>query len=161
VRRAGRRPAGYVTATPGVDSFDDPGIFVELPEVNRIRERVASWRAAGYAGVTGTTKRLLEHWRDPERGAGQRFFFCQLEAIETLIWLAEAPAAERQGVEIPSDGGPFARLCVKLATGAGKTVVMAMAIAWHVLNKVADPQDKRFAKHVFVIAPGLTVRSRL
>jgi type III restriction enzyme len=160
-RRAGRRPAGYVMATPGVDSFDDPGIFVELPEVNRIRERVAAWRAAGWPGVTGTTKRLLEHWRDPQRGDGQRFFFCQLEAIETLIWGVEAPAAERQGIEIGSDGGPFARLCVKLATGTGKTVVMAMAIAWHVLNKVADPQDKRFARHVFVVAPGLTVRSRL
>ena len=48
-----------------------------------------------------------------------------------------------------------------MATGSGKTVVMAMAIAWHVLNKVADPQDKRFAKHVLVVAPGLTVRNRL
>jgi type III restriction enzyme len=161
VLRPGRRPAGYVMATPGKETFDDPGIFVELPLVNRIRERVAAWRAAGYAGVTGTTKRLLDHWRDPERGENQRFFFCQLEAIETLVWLAEAPAAERQGTLIPGDGGPFARLCVKLATGTGKTVVMAMAIAWHVLNKVADPQDRRFAKHVFVVAPGLTVRSRL
>lgn len=147
-------------ATPGKETFDDPGIFVELPVVNRIRERVATWRAAGHPAVTGTTKRLLEHWRDPERQE-QRFFFCQLEAIETLIWLAEAPAAERQGIEVEGDGGAFARLCVKLATGAGKTVVMAMAIAWHVLNKVADPQDKRFAKHVLVVAPGLTVRSRL
>jgi len=161
VRRPGRRPAGYVMATPGVDSFDDPGIFVELPEVNRVRERVAAWRAARWPGVTGTTKRLLEHWRDPQRGDGQRFFFCQLEAIETLIWTIEAPASERQGIEFAGDGGPFARLCVKLATGTGKTVVMAMAIAWHVLNKVADPQDKRFAKHVLVVAPGLTVRSRL
>lgn len=58
--------------------------------------------------------------------------------------------------------GAFSRLlCVKLATGTGKTVVMAMAIAWHVLNKVADPQDRRFARHVLVVAPGLTVKSRL
>ena len=159
--RDGRRPAGYVIATPGQDSFDDPGIFVELPEVNRVRERVAAWRAADYPGVTGTTKRLLEHWRSPEREEGQRLFFCQLEAAETLIWWTEAPAAERQGIELAGDGGAFARLCVKLATGTGKTVVMAMAIAWQVLNKVADPQDRRFAKHVFVVAPGLTVRSRL
>ena len=160
VKREGRRPAGFVRATPGKETFDDPGIFVELPVVNRIRERVAAWRAAGHPGVTGTTKRLLEHWRDPERKE-PRFFFCQLEAIETLIWLAEAPAADRQGIELDGDGGAIARLCVKLATGTGKTVVMAMAIAWHVLNKVADPQDRRFAKHVFVVAPGLTVRSRL
>lgn len=161
VLRDGRRPAGYVMATPGQDSFDDPGIFVELPQVNRIRERVAAWRAAGYPGVTGTTQRLLEHWRSPEREEGQRFFFCQLEAAETLIWLTEAPAADRQGIELAGDGGDFARLCVKLATGTGKTVVMAMVIAWQVLNKVVDPQDRRFAKHVFVVAPGLTVRSRL
>jgi len=160
VKREGRRPAGFVRATPGKETFDDPGIFVELPVVNRIRERVAAWRAAGHPGITGTTKRLLEHWRDPERKE-PRFFFCQLEAIETLIWLTEAPAADRQGIELEGDGGAIARLCVKLATGTGKTVVMAMAIAWHVLNKIADPQDRRFAKHVFVVAPGLTVRSRL
>ena len=159
VRADGRRSAGYVMATPGKESFDDPGIFVDLPQVNRIRARVAAWQAAGYPGVTSATKRLLDHWRDPERE--QKLFFCQLEAIETLIWLSEAPAADRQGIDVEGDGGPFTRLCVKLATGTGKTVVMAMAIAWHVLNKVADPQDKRFAKHVFVVAPGLTVRNRL
>ncbi len=156
---AGRRPAGYVTASPGKASFDDPGIFVQLETVNRIRERVSAWRAAGYPGVTGTTQRLLDHWRDPERE--RRFFFCQLEAIETLIWLTEAPAADRQGIELGSDGGEFLRQCVKLATGTGKTIVIGMAIAWHILNKVADPKDRRFAKHVLVVAPGLTVRNRL
>lgn len=146
-------------ATPGVDSYDDPGITVPLKLANQIRERIAAWRAAGHPGVTGTTKRLLDHWRDDERS--QPFFFCQLEAAETLIWLTEGPPADRQGIEIPGDGGPFERLCAKMATGSGKTVVMAMAIAWHVLNKVADPQDKRFSKHVLAVAPGLTVRNRL
>jgi type III restriction enzyme len=162
-KRAGRRPAGYVIATPGIDSqkYDDPGQFIELPEVNRIRPRVAAWRAAGYPGVTGTTKRLLDHWRDPDRDPQKRFFFCQLEAAETLIWLAEAPAAETQGIDLAGDGGPFPRLCAKMATGSGKTVVMAMAIAWHVLNKVASPQDRRFSRHVLVVAPGLTVKNRL
>ncbi len=155
----GRRPAGYVVATPGSRSFDDPGIFVEIPLVNQIRPRVKAWREAGYPGVTSITKRLLEHWRDPERE--QRLFFCQLEAIETLIWLTEAPAAERVGIDIPGDGGPFVRQCCKMATGSGKTVVMAMAIAWHILNKVANPQDARFSKNVLVIAPGLTVKKRL
>ena len=142
-------------------AFDDPGVFVEIPLVNRIRPRVKAWRDAGYPGVTGVTKRLLEHWNDPEEFESRRFFFCQLEAAETLIWLTEAPAAERVGVELPSDGGTFARLCAKMATGAGKTVVMAMVIAWHVLNKATYPQDPRFARHVLVIAPGLTVKSRL
>ncbi len=155
----GRRPAGYVVASGESRGFDDPGVFREIPLVNRIRERVKAWRAAGYAGVTGITKRLLEHWRDPEEFESRRFFFCQLEAAETLIWLIEAPPVERVGIDIPSDGGAFTRLCAKMATGSGKTVVMA--IAWHVLNKVANPRDARFAKNVLGIAPGLTVRSRL
>jgi len=157
----GRRPAGYVVASGDSRAFDDPGIFVEIPLVNRIRPRVKAWREAGYPGVTSITKRLLEHWRDPEEFERRRFFFCQLEAIETLIWLTEAPAAERVGIEIPGDGGAFARRCCKMATGTGKTIVMAMVIAWHILNKVANPQDARFSKNVLVIAPGLTVKKRL
>lgn len=157
----GRRPAGYVKATERSRSFDDPGVFVELPLVNQIRPRVKAWAASGYPGVTGITKRLLEHWRDSEERESRRFFFCQLEAIETLIWLTEAPPSETQGIIVPGDGGPFQRLCNKMATGSGKTLVMAMAIAWQILNKVSYPQDKRFSKNVFVVAPGLTVKSRL
>ena len=158
----GRRPAGYVVASGrGSGAFDDPGLFREIPLVNRIRKRVEAWRAAGYPGVTGITKRLLEHWHDPEEFESRRFFFCQLEAAETLIWLTEAQPVERVGVDIPSDGGAFTRLCAKMATGSGKTVVMAMVIAWHVLNKVTNPRDARFAKNILVVAPGLTVRSRL
>jgi type III restriction enzyme len=156
----GRRPAGYVIASQSSKAFDDPGIFVPIPLVNQIRPRVKAWREAGYAGVTGITKRLLEHWNNPDEREHQ-FFFCQLEAIETLIWLAEAPASEKVGIDIPSDGGAFGRLCSKMATGSGKTIVMAMLIAWQVVNKVTYPQDARFSKHVFVIAPGLTVKSRL
>lgn len=158
---AGRRPAGYVVASGDSKAIDDPGIFVEIPLVNQIRPRVTAWRVAGYPGVSSITKRLLEHWRDPEEFDGRRFFFCQLEAVETLIWLTEAPAADRVGIEIPGDGGAFARQCCKMATGTGKTIVMAMVIGWQVLNKVASPQDTRFAKNVLVIAPGLTVKSRL
>ena len=157
----GRRRAGYVIASEGSRSFDDPGHFVEIPLVKLIRPRVRAWREAGYPGVTGITKRLLEHWTNPEEFDNRRLFFCQLEAAETLIWLAEAPAADKVGVEPQSDGGPFQRLCAKMATGSGKTVVMAMVIAWHILNKVTYPQDARFARNVLIIAPGLTVKSRL
>ena len=101
----GRRSAGYVVASPDSKAFDDPGIFVEIPLVNQIRPRVKAWREVGYPGVSSITKRLLEHWRDPEEFDSRRFFFCQLEAIETIIWLTESPAAERVGIEIPSDGG--------------------------------------------------------
>ncbi len=160
-RKNGRRPAGYVVASESSKSFDDPGVFIELPLVNQIRPRVRAWREAGYPGASGITQRLLEHWRNPEERDYRRFFFCQLEAIETLMWLAEASPADRQGIVVPGDGGPFVRLCSKMATGSGKTIVMAMLIAWHVLNKVTYPQDKRFSKHVFIVAPGLTVKSRL
>src|SRR5713226_2822953 len=119
----GRRPAGYIRASEHSKAFDDAGIFVELPLVNQIRSRVDPWRDAGYPGVTGITKRLLEHWRDPEqRDAGHRLFFCSLEAVETLIWLTEGPPADHQGIEIPGDGGEFRRVCSKLATGSAKTI---------------------------------------
>ena len=163
-RKEGRRPAGYVIASESSKAFDDPGIFIEIPLVNKIRQRVKAWRehpTNPYAGVTGITKRLLEHWHNPEERENRRLFFCQLEAIETIIWLAEAPDSEKVGVEIPSDGGPFQRICSKMATGSGKTIVMAMLIAWQILNKVTYPQDPRFSKNVFVVAPGLTVKSRL
>lgn len=161
-REPGRRPAGYVRASEASKSFDDPGEFIELPLVNQIRPRVKAWREADYPGATGITKRLLKHWRDREqRESFRRFFFCQLEAIETLMWLAESPESERVGIKIPGDGGPFTRLCAKMATGSGKTILMSMLIAWQVLNKVTYPQDKRFSKNILVIAPGLTVRNRL
>lgn len=161
-RKQGRRPAGYVRASESSKSFDDPGEFIELPLVNKIRPRVKAWREADYPGASGITKRLLKHWWDAEqRESNRRLFFCQLEAIETLIWLVEASASERVGIEIPSDGGEFTRLCSKMATGSGKTILMAMLIAWQVLNKVTYPQDKRFSKNILIIAPGLTVKSRL
>jgi len=159
-REPGRRPAGYLVATPNSRDFDDPGVFVPIELANEIRKRVGRWRAAGYPGSSGMTRRLLAHWAAREAG-DTRFFFCQLEAAETLIWLTEAAASEKTGIVIPSDGGAFERLCAKMATGTGKTVVMAMVIAWHILNKVAAPQNPRFSKNIFIVAPGLTVKSRL
>src|SRR3989304_9092240 len=91
-RKDGRRPAGYVVASESSRAFDDPGMFIEIPLVNTIRPRIKAWRehpTNPYAGVTGISKRLLEHWNNPEERTHKRFFFCQLEAIETLIWLVE------------------------------------------------------------------------
>jgi len=164
IREPERRKAGYIRASEKSRSFDDPGVFMELPLVNQIRPRVKAWRGrdGDYPGASGITKRLLQHWRDTEqRDSNRRFFFCQLEAIETLMWLIEAPASERVGIDVKGDGGPFARLCCKMATGSGKTILMAMLIAWQVLNKVTYPQDKRFSKNILLIAPGLTVKNRL
>jgi type III restriction enzyme len=155
----GRRPAGYLIASESSRSFDDPGTFVELPLVNKIRPRVDKWREEGYPGVSSITKDLLEHWCNPERET--KFFFCQIEAIETLIWLFETADSDKQGIDIPGDGSAFQRLCSKMATGSGKTIVMAMLIAWQILNKVTYPTNPRFSKNILVVAPGLTVKSRL
>lgn len=160
VREPGRRPAGYFIAGQGSNQYNDIGQFIELPLVNKIRPRVNAWRESGYLGATGITRRLLEHWNDKSARQYQ-FFYCQMDAIETLIWLTEAPASEKVGIIIPNDGGAFQRICTKLCTGGGKTTVMAMLIAWMICNKVTYPQDRRFSKNIFIVAPGLTVKNRL
>ena len=156
----GRRSAGYLVASKDSQVYDDPGEFRELELVNRIRNRVDAWKNNNYPGITGVTKRLLEHWKNPNIRVN-KFFFCQIEAIETLIWLVEAPSNEKQGIIIPSDGGLFERVCCKMATGSGKTMVMGMLIAWQVLNKITYPKDTRFSKNILVMSPGLTVKRRL
>jgi type III restriction enzyme len=152
----GRRPAGYEI----VDTRTNTRRVEELELVNRIRPRVDEWRAANYPGVTSVTRRLLEHWHDRE-ARQYPFYFCQLEAIETLIWWVEAPAEYKQGIYLPGDGGPWERVCNKMATGAGKTTVMGLIIAWQVLNALTYPKRKEFSSAIFIVAPGLTVKERL
>ncbi len=156
----GRRQAGYLVASKDSQVYDDPGEFREIQLINRIRDRVSIWKNNNYPGITGISKRLLEHWKNPNIREN-KFFFCQIEAIETLIWVVEAPISEKQGINIPSDGGLFERVCCKMATGSGKTIVMGMLIAWQVLNKVTYPKDARFSKNILVMSPGLTVKRRL
>jgi type III restriction enzyme len=156
----GRRPAGYYlrprTRQAQLAVFEEE--FVPLDPVNAIRERVKAWRERGYPGITPITRQLLSHWNNPERE--RKLFFCQREAAETLIWLIEAPPAEKQGLAIPKDNG-LARYISKMATASGKTVVMGMVIAWQVLNKLANPQDRRFSDAVLLVCPNLTIRERL
>ena len=134
--------------------------------VNQVRDRVDVWRKQRYPHVTPTTRRLLEHWSDPERD--NPILFAQREAAETAIYLAEA--AQKAGdAWIRNDLNEtnaacnlgLHRVALKMATGAGKTVVMAMLIAWQTLNKVTQPNDARFAKRFLAITPGLTIRDRL
>jgi type III restriction enzyme len=155
--REDRRPAGYEI----FDTRHNTLRTEELALVNTIRKRVGQWRGAEYPGVTTVTRRLLEHWHD--QSARQfPFYFCQLEAIETLIWCVEGAAEYRQGIAIPGDGGAWQRLCNKMATGTGKTTVMAMIIAWQALNALTYPKrTKDFSRAVFIVAPGLTVKERL
>ena len=153
----GRRPAGYEI----FDTRNNTRRMEPLDQVNRIRERVDAWRAAYYPGVTSVTRSLLAHWHD-QSARQHPFYFCQLEAIETLIWHVEAPVDFRQGIFVPGDGGLWERVCNKMATGAGKTAVMAMIIAWQVLNSLTYPKRNRdFSRTIFIVAPGLTVKERL
>lgn len=134
--------------------------------INRVRGRVALWRKGGYVGITGTTRRLLELWMRPERE--RPLFFCQIEALETAIYITEV--AHKYGDDwIANDlrrgnaeANPLLqRVAFKMATGSGKTVVMAMLIAWHALNKMANRQDARFSDSFLVVTPGITIRDRL
>ena len=166
--RSGRRPAAYEL----YDTRTNTRRVEKLERVNAIRERLDSWRDAGWLGVTSVTRQLLEHWRargewdsDEKRwNGGPRqypLYFCQLEAIEALIWWLEAPQDFKQGIFLPGDGGPWERICSKMATGSGKTSLMALIITWQSLNAIHYPKDARYSKAVLIVTPGLTVKSRL
>jgi len=136
--------------------------------INQMRERVAVWRNGGYQGITNTTRRLLEYWQRSDRDPTQRLFFCQVEALETIIYVTEV--ARRYGdawientLREANEGANPAlyRIAFKMATGSGKTVVMAMLIAWHLLNKLDRPQDDRFTDTFLIVTPGITIKDRL
>ncbi len=134
--------------------------------INKVRGRVAIWRQGGYLGITNTTRRLLEYWQRPERE--RRLFFCQIEALETAIYITEVARKysdawiENQLREANASSNPLLyRIAFKMATGSGKTAVMAMIIAWHVLNKLADPQNALFSDTFLIVTPGITIRDRL
>jgi type III restriction enzyme len=127
---------------------------------------VKVWRQQGWPGTTNTTAALLRHWTAP--GRERRLFFCQLEAVETAIYLAEIAPKQgdawienslRQANENANPG--LYRIAFKMATGSGKTVVMGMLIAWQVLNKLASSQDARFSDAFLIVTPGITIRDRL
>ena len=168
----------------------------DLPLVNALRQDVKAWRESGYRNASQTTKRLLRHWWREDRA--RRLFFCQLEAVETIIYLEEILStgqrtrarprltqrdfqALRSGqnprpddwvakvaqhpklADLPADPGalPIPRYACKMATGAGKTVVMAMLIAWAFCNRAAAPGNPRFPRRVLVVCPNLTIKERL
>ena len=124
------------------------------------------WREGGYVGTTRTTSRLLEYWTNADRE--RKLFFCQQEALETAIYLTEVAAGfgdawiENELRQENTDfNGGLPRVALKMATGSGKTVVMAMLIAWQALNKLEDRHDKRFSDAFLIVAPGITIRDRL
>src|SRR5438105_3092783 len=130
--------------------------------INELRQRVDQWRSLPNANnwqVTPETVRLLQHWRHHSFGTA-RPFFCQLEAVETTIWLAEvAPQAGKTGKQFlehlsnaNKDAHPdLMRQALKLATGAGKTTVMAMLIAWQTINAVRRPLSTKFSRGFLIL----------
>ena len=134
--------------------------------INQVRAEVAAWRASGYPGITPVSRELLGYWQREDRE--RRLFFCQIEAAETAIFLTEvAPHMGRQWIantlkDANARHNPgLSRVALKMATGSGKTVVMAMLIAWQTLNKLAGTHDKRFAVAFLIVTPGITIRDRL
>lgn len=158
---------------------DDKGDVYDPTEIiNGVRQAVASWRELPETQwqVTPTTARLLRHWRSGEMPLPP--FFCQIEAVETVIWLTEVagkPAHKGRKAKLATaqrywehvfaaneaSNPELVRLALKLATGAGKTTVMAMLIAWHTLNAVRHPNAEKFSKGFLIVAPGITIKDRL
>ncbi|MDP9222297.1 MAG: DEAD/DEAH box helicase family protein [Actinomycetota bacterium] len=134
--------------------------------VNQLRSRVDIWRKRGRPGLTPTSRRLLDYWTDPSRE--RPLFFCQVEALETIMYLTECAAKQGDAwvanqladANAESNSG-LPRVAMKMATGSGKTVVMAMLIAWHTLNRQAERSAKGFSDAFLVVSPGITIRDRL
>jgi type III restriction enzyme len=156
---------------------DDKGLSTEKqkydpnPYINDLRSRLESWRALPNPAqwqVMPETARLLQHWRH-HTFSGPRPFFCQIEAVETAIWLTEVEPNSQGGKRLlerlaaaNKDANPeLMRLALKLATGAGKTTVMAMLIAWQAVNAARHPGAKNFTHGFLICAPGLTIKDRL
>ncbi|MHB1560621.1 MAG: BPTD_3080 family restriction endonuclease [Isosphaeraceae bacterium] len=184
-----RRKAEYITPIPSPKKRKKDRAQAELPLderdglstaeqkydptpiINEVRgyvDRWRSWPRSSEWQVTPETARLLQHWRDPEF-SGVRPFFCQVEAVETAIWLTEVAPQSKEGKRILNyldaanhEANPgLMRLALKLATGAGKTTVMAMLIAWQTINAVRRPGSKTFTRGFLVVTPGLTIKDRL
>jgi type III restriction enzyme len=140
--------------------------------INELRRHVDRWRSLPNPNdwhVTPETARLLQYWRHHQFN-NIRPFFCQVEAVETAIWLTEvASKAGKAGKDFlehlanaNNNANPdLMRLALKLATGAGKTTVMSMLIAWQTANAVRRPASKTFTRGFLVVTPGLTIRDRL
>ena len=183
-----RRIAKFITPIPkpkkrkvaGQKGFvfdEGKGLSTEQQEydpnsiVNEVRQSVDAWRSLPNPNqwqVTPETARLLQHWRQ-HKFSDIRPFFCQVEAVETAIWLIEVAPQSRNGKRIldklaaaNKDANPeLLRYALKLATGAGKTTVMAMLIAWQTINAERHPASKNFTRGFLVCAPGLTIKDRL
>lgn len=186
----GRRKSKYITPVPkprkrksaqnkaqgqldlsGNDGLStDEQAYDPTPIINEIRNYVSAWRKSPQStwGVSPPTARLLNHWRT-HSFQGVRPFFCQVEAVETIIWLTEVAKTKKQYAHIwehilgaNEQANPeLLRLAMKMATGAGKTTVMAMLLAWQTINAVRSPTSNAYSRGFLIIAPGITIKDRL
>lgn len=182
-----RRPVDFITPIPqprrrggratqaelalGADVSKDAQQYIHASIINGVRAEVDKWRQLPqeHWRVSPETARLLNYWRTHEF-SGIRPFFCQVEAVETAIWLTEvAPSLGKTGTrfldhlkDANEEANPgLNRLALKLATGAGKTTVMAMLIAWQTINAVRHPNSRNFTRGFLVVTPGITIKDRL
>lgn len=187
--KAVRRPAEFITSIPklkkkkalkrreldlseGEDFAVDAQQYAQTQLINELRRQVDDWRTwpdPNSWKVTSETARLLQHWRHHDF-RGDRPFFCKVEAVETSIWLTEvAPKFSKQGDRFLNyikqsnlEANPeLFRLALKLATGAGKTTVMAILIAWQTVNAVRRSGSTKFTWGFLIVAPGITIKDRL
>lgn len=181
-RRPGRRI--FATDTPqvplgagaqaGVFDLNDLAANYRNHLVNLLREQLGRWRTEGYPGVTSrVTRDLLSFWfENPERPSHQRLFFAQREAVEAAIWLNEVAEKSNAGTHLLGElrrgqgsaedpETTLPRMAFKMATGTGKTVVMACLVLYHYLNRSNYRNDPRYADYFLVVAPGVTIRDRL
>ena len=172
-KRGGKTEQGRLVFDEGKGLSTREQQYAQHAEIiNSVRREVDDWRRRPDPGqwrVTPETARLLQHWRH-HRFGDLRPFFCQVEAIETVIWLSEvAPRSGRAGrrflhylEDASHEANPgLPRLALKLATGAGKTMVIAMLIAWQTINAVRRRQSSRFTRGFLIVTPGLTIKDRL
>ena len=141
-------------------------LLPHLAMVNDIREEVSAWQSLSYAGATRVTRELIGHWTTPDKGG---LYFAQKEAILTAIWLGEIAPQTQPGQAILKElseingviNGGIPRVCHQMATGTGKTAVMAAIILWQTCNHREYPADPRFTNRFLAITPGITVQERL
>jgi type III restriction enzyme len=169
-KRAAEKNQGRLDLSSNDGLSSEEQEYNPTPIINEIRNHVSAWRKSPQStwGVSPTTARLLNYWRT-HAFQGVRPFFCQVEAVETIIWLTEVAKTKKQYTHIwehilgaNEQANPeLLRIAMKMATGAGKTTVMAMLIAWQTINAVRSPTSNAYSRGFLIIAPGITIKDRL
>ncbi|MFC5500675.1 BPTD_3080 family restriction endonuclease [Lysinimonas soli] len=166
------KKGGQKAAAPTLDfgSLTDERV-TKNDTIDQLRDALRTWRLQEYPGATAISRKLLLYWSAKDRE--DRILFAQREAAETAIYLAEIAGRDKYESRVTIDwretlsqanaehNAGLPRVALKMATGAGKTIVMSMLIAWQTLNKVASPQDSRFVKRFLIVTPGITIKDRL